>query len=154
MNVISFRLKPKTIFGIILAITGIAVLFISFASKNLPDSKSAAAVVSASTDEERRAFLESYGWELSAECEERELTIPEKWNDVYSSYNEVQLNQGFDLSEYKGKRVTLYTYNVTNYEDESVGIVADMLVCDGRLIGGDICNTSAKDGFLVGFNGE
>ena len=66
----------------------------------------------------------------------------------------MQLNQGFDLSEYKGKKVTRYTYNVTNYEDESVGIVADMLVCDGRLIGGDICNTSAKDGFLVGFNGE
>ena len=84
----------------------------------------------------------------------KELTIPESWNNLYNDYNEVQLNQGFDLSNYKGKKVTLYTYTITNYKDLSEGVVADMLVCDGNLIGGDVCNTSAENGFLVGFNGK
>ena len=44
-----------------------------------------------------------------------------------------------------------YTYTVTNYKGKGECIVADMLVCEGKLIGGDICNPSAKDGFLVGF---
>ena len=73
---------------------------------------------------------------------------------MYSDYNEVQMNQGFDLTEYKGRKVTLYTYTIKNYEKAKEGIVADMLVCDGVLIGGDLCNTSAENGFLVGFNGE
>ena len=98
--------------------------------------------------------MESFGWSVDKEFETKELTIPESWNQVYTDYNEVQLNQGFDLSDYKGKTVTLYTYTITNYENLSEGVVADMLVCDGNLIGGDICNTSAENGFLVGFNGE
>ena len=73
---------------------------------------------------------------------------------MYIDYNEVQKNQGFDLTDYKGRKVTLYTYKITNYEGENEGIVADMLVCDGILIGSDICNTSAENGFLVGFNGQ
>ena len=154
MNIVTFRLKPITIFGIILVVTGVFVIALSFVSNKLPKEKSVSAVVSASTDEERRAYLESFGWELGSECEEKALTVPEKWNNVYSDYNEIQKNQGFDLTDYKGKKVTLYTYEITNYEDESAGVVADMLVCDGQLIGGDVCNTSAENGFLVGFNGE
>ena len=157
MKMLTLRLKPKTLFGIILTLTGVIVIAITFISNHFganTGTKAISARVSASTDLERRDFLQSFGWELSDDCEEKTLTIPEKWNNVYNDYNEIQINQGFDLSDYKGRTVTLYTYTITNYEDESDGIVADMLVCDGTLIGGDICNTSAKDGFLVGFNGE
>lgn len=70
---------------------------------------------------------------------------------MYNSYNQIQKNQGFDLTDYKGQKATLYTYTVTNYKGKGDYIVADMLVCEGKLIGGDICNPSAKDGFLVGF---
>lgn len=155
MKMLTFKLKPKTIFGIILTITGIVVIAITFVTNHIgSESKSVSAIISASTDEERRAYLESMGWETDTEFETKELTIPENWNNVYNDYNEVQLNQGFDLSNYKGKKVTLYTYTITNYEDLSEGVVADMLVCDGNLIGGDVCNTSAENGFLVGFNGK
>lgn len=154
MKMLTLKLKPKTIFGMILALTGVVVIAITFISNHSVNSESVSAVVSASTDEERRSYLASYGWETAKEYEEKELTIPESWNQVYADYNEIQINQGFDLSDYKGERVTLYTYTVTNYDDESQVIVADMLVSDGVLIGGDICNTSADNGFLVGFNGE
>ena len=154
MKILTLKLKPKMIFGIILAATGVIVVILTFVSNHTTQSQSVSAVISASTDEERRNYLATFGWETDAEFEEKSLTIPQSWNQVYTDYNEVQVNQGFDLSDYKGKKVTLYTYTVNNYENSQQGIVADMLVCDGILIGGDLCNTSAENGFLVGFNGE
>ncbi len=154
MKMFTLKLKPKMIFGIILAVTGVVVIVLTFVSNHVTQSKSVSAVISASTDEERRNYLATFGWETEEKFEEKELTIPQSWNQVYSDYNEVQLNQGFDLTAYKGRRVTLYTYTIKNYKESKQGIVADMLVCDGTLIGGDICNTSAENGFLVGFNGE
>lgn len=155
MKMLTLKLRPKTIFGVILALTGAIVIIITFASNHLNDAKSVSATISASTEEERRNYLEGFGWELDEESETKELTIPERWNTVYMDYNKIQQNQGFDLANYKGKRVTLYTYKITNYKKGSNdGVVADMLVCDGVLIGGDVCNTSAENGFIVGFNGE
>lgn len=155
MKMLTFKLTPKTLFGIILTVTGVVVIALTFISNHInSDSKSVSAIISASTDEERRTYLEGFGWDVGDDFEQKELTIPESWNEVYNEYNEIQLNQGFDLAQYKGKAVTLYTYTITNYENVSQGVVADMLVCDGNLIGGDICNTSAEDGFIVGFNGE
>lgn len=155
MKMLTLRLKPKALFGIILALTGVVVIALTFVTNHVKsESKSVSVIIRASTDEERRDYLAGYGWETAKEFETKELVIPESWNDVYNAYNEVQLNQGFDLTQYKGKTVKLYTYTVTNYEDLSEGIVADMLVCDDNLIGGDICNTSVENGFLVGFNGE
>lgn len=154
MKMLTLRLKPKTIFGILLAVTGIAVVVLSFTSNHLDKAESVSAVVSASTDKERRDYLASFGWELSEESEEKELTIPADWNEVYNSYNEIQKRQGFDLAGYKGKKVELFTYFITNYEEKTEGIVADMLVCDGVLIGGDICNTAADSGFIAGFDGK
>ena len=154
MKMFTLKLKPKMIFGIILAVTGIAVIVLTFVSNHITQSESVAAVVSASTDEERRNYLATFGWETQAECEEKEITIPQSWNQVYSDYNEIQINQGFDLSDYKGKKVTLYTYKISNYDETTEEVVADMLVYNGLLIGGDLCNTSAENGFLVGFSGE
>lgn len=154
MKMLTLKLKPKTIFGIILAATGVVVILLTFVSNHLQKSQSVSAVISASTDRERRDYLEGFGWELGEECETKELTIPTEWNEIYTDYNEVQINQGFDLTEHKGQKVMLYTYTIKNYEGASEGIVADMLVFDGTLIGGDVCSTSAENGFLVGFSGE
>lgn len=156
MKVLTLKLKPKALFGIIIAALGVIVIVLTFVTNhvNQGENKSVSAIISASTDKERRDYLASYGWETEEKFETKQLTIPEQWNDVYTAYNEVQLNQGFDLTNYKGKAVTLYTYTITNYKDTAEGIVADMLVCDDNLIGGDVCNTSAENGFLVGFNGK
>ena len=146
---LTLKLTPKRIFGIVLLLVGIIV--ITFVSNHTSEAQSVSAVISAKTDSERRAYLSKYGYKLASDCEQKEITIPKKWNDVYNSYNQIQKNQGFDLTDYKGQKATLYTYTVTNYKGKGDCIVADMLVCEGKLIGGDICNPSAKDGFLVGF---
>ena len=124
---------------------------VTFVANRTGEVQSVSASISAKTDGERRAYLKKYGFELAKECTQKEITIPEKWNDVYNDYNQIQKNQGFDLTDYKGQKATLYTYTVTNYKGDGEYIVADMLVSGGVLIGGDICNPSAKDGFLIGF---
>ena len=151
MKMLTLKLTPKRIFGIVLLLVGIIVISVTFVSNRTSEAQSVSAVISAKTDSERRAYLSKYGYKLASDCEQKEITIPKKWNDVYNSYNQIQKNQGFDLTDYKGQKATLYTYTVTNYKGKGDCIVADMLVCEGKLIGGDICNPSAKDGFLVGF---
>lgn len=52
-----------------------------------------------------------------------------------------------------GKTVKRYTYIIHNYPDETDQVRANLLVYDGKVIGGDIC-TLALDGFMHGFSPE
>lgn len=150
MKVWTFKTSPKAIFGLILVVTGLLVVLITFFSNHINRTENTSASVSCATQNEREKFLSDFGWELG-EHTEKELVIPKNWDKVYEDYNEIQLSQGFDLSKYKGKTVTLYTYEITNYDGIEEGILADLLVYEGKLIGGDICNTSAESGFLHAF---
>ncbi len=99
-------------------------------------------------------FLKEYGWEVSpTPVEMQEVTIPAEFGRVYRVYNDLQLAQNFDLAPYKGKAATRYTYEVYNYPDLPTGVVANLLVYKGEVIGGDIC-TRALDGFMHGFSLE
>ena len=67
------------------------------------------------TNEDRLAFLKGLGWEAEeAPAEEAEIKIPADFDKIMNSYNEIQKKQGLDLSKYKGKTVTRYTYRITN----------------------------------------
>lgn len=104
------------------------------------------------TEAQRQEFMRSMGWEVSEEYLEcRVVTIPEEWNDVYEEYNKLQKEQGFDLEKYKGKTVEVYTYQVYNYEghENKDCMVCNLMICDGVLIGGDVCCTEL-DGFMQG----
>ena len=116
MKMLTLKLTPKRIFGIVLLLVGIIVISVTFVSNHTSEAQSVSAVISAKTDSERRAYLSKYGYKLASDCEQKEITIPKKWNDVYNSYNQIQKNQGFDLTDYKGQKATLYTYTVTNYK--------------------------------------
>lgn len=146
----TLRLKPKTIFGLILIVTGIVVIAITFFSNHVEDSRQAANSVAVATNEEREQYLTSLGWEFNIECTEKEIIIPQQFNDTYQQYNEIQKAQGFDLEDYKGQSAVVYTYNITNYEgyENRDCIFANLIVCEGKLIGGDVCSTSVSDGFM------
>lgn len=107
----------------------------------------------ASTHAERMAFLSQFGWEIKEDpIEVREVIIPQEFDDTYTAYNEIQKNQGFDLTVYAGLRVKRWTYivkNYTGYENKEC-IHANILVYDGLVIGGDICSVEL-DGFMHGF---
>ena len=151
MQVLTFKAKPKFIFGAILCAAGVLVVLITFLSNHSakPAALGQSAVVS--SDSQRAQFLSSFGWEFDSSYTKKEVTIPKEFNDVYSEYNKIQKAQGCDLEKYCGKTVELYTYRITNYpQKENDYIYANILVYNGNVIGGDVCST-AKDGFMHGF---
>lgn len=104
------------------------------------------------TESQRQEFIKSMGWEVPKDYLEcKVITIPEEWNDVYEEYNKLQKEQGFNLEKYKGKTVEIYTYQVLNYEghEDKNCMVCNLMICDGILIGGDVCCTELN-GFMQG----
>ena len=102
------------------------------------------------TNEDRVAYLQSYGWEVSAEpLATEELFIPKEMDASYDDYLALQSGQGFDLSKYAGKRVKRYTYEITNYPTGETGILANLLIYKNTVIGGEVLSPQL-DGFLHG----
>ncbi len=89
-----------------------------------------------STNAKRVEYIKSLGvMLLNEEATTKEITIPQEFSDVYNKYNELQRETKFDLNAYKGKKVTIYTYNCDKER------VVNLIVYKGRLIGGDISET-------------
>ena len=106
--------------------------------------------ISLGTTQEQIEFLEGLGWETSPEpIDCRSVIIPQEWSDVYTQYNELQLQQGFDLDKYRGEYAEIYTYEIYNYGDSRQNIVANLIICAGKLIAGDVCCTELG-GFMQG----
>ncbi len=106
------------------------------------------------TNDDRLRFLGQFGWSAeSTPIEEEQVTIPGEFDKVFVTYNELQKQQGLDLSRYKRKDATRYTYKLTNYKDYEGTVYANILVYRGRVIGGDICSADVN-GFVVGFDGK
>ncbi|MCD7845314.1 MAG: DUF4830 domain-containing protein [Oscillospiraceae bacterium] len=143
------HLAPKTrTFLIVLAAFILLALLLMVGS-----AAGGAAVLSAqvvSTPEERAAFLRECGWEVDIQSEQTQtIHIPETFSDVYQSYNDLQLQQGYDLRPYAGLDCTLYTYTVTNYPDQGQTVLVNLCVYKNRVIGGDVHSTNLN-GFMIG----
>ena len=88
------------------------------------------------TNEDRVAYLESLGWEVNPEpVETLQFLLPDTLEEPYLSYIQLQLAQGFDLTQYCGRRVKRYTYEITNYPTGETGIQAGLLVYKNTDIG-------------------
>ena len=58
------------------------------------------------TNDDRLAYLNGLGWEVSLQpIATEELLIPKQFDDSYADYLKLQEDQGFDLARYCGKRV-------------------------------------------------
>lgn len=107
--------------------------------------------ISASDNAQRLSFLSQFGWEVKEEpLEICEIVLPSEFNDTYQKYNEIQKQQGLDLGRYAGKSCKRWTYEVVNYPDKPQGVRANLLIMDGKVIGGDVASTEL-DGFMHGF---
>ncbi|MBQ8474644.1 MAG: DUF4830 domain-containing protein [Clostridia bacterium] len=103
------------------------------------------------TEDARIKFIEQFGWTVETPAmEEVEIKIPSDFDKIMNSYNDIQKAQGLDLSKYKGKTVTRYTYKVTNYPDYNGTVFANIIICKNKVIGGDICSSDIE-GFIHGF---
>ena len=102
------------------------------------------------TNEDRVEFIRQFGWEIEeAAVEVTEVTLPEEFDEVYETYNELQKSQGLDLSKYRGETAKRWSYRVLNYPGEQGEVLCNLLICGSRIIACDICKAE-MDGFMQG----
>ncbi len=135
-----------------LALAAVAALVLSLilllGSKDTTAQTSAPA---ASNNDERVKFLTSFGWDVAASpAESGQVKIPDQTSEVFDRYNALQKGQGYDLSQFAGKKVMRYVYKVSNYPGATEPVYATLLVYKNEIIGGDVTDTSAR-GHIRGF---
>lgn len=96
----------------------------------------------------RIAFINDLGVVVNSEfTEEKQIVIPNKFNEVYLKYNEIQKQAGFDLLEFAGKNAVVYKYKAESFNG-SDSVFVNLIVLDGEIIGGDISSVEF-DGFML-----
>jgi len=142
-----FRLTKGTAV-LIIAVTAI-LLAAAVLVRGMPDGAQSGlrSLLDTSTADGREKYLSALGWEIDRSSEEaREVTLPAQFDGVMAQYNQLQLQQGFDLSAFAGQNCDQYTYRVTNYPGED-GVLVTLYVRGRQVIGGDI-HSARMDGFM------
>lgn len=130
---------------ILIALLGVIALIVALISFTGGEKTDPAAVTTMSDNDSRVEFLQSQGWQVTTSPKEAsQVKIPTEQTPVYSRYNDLQKSQGYDLTEYAGKTVMRYVYEVNNFPDAQQPVYATLLVYKNRIIGGDITNTAAQ----------
>ncbi len=155
MFIWSFRMSKKELIimgvGLVVFVAVLVALLCSAGTRSTSAPFGEQYTLAASSEAERRAFLEQFGWQTDPEpVSVREVTLPREMDDRLREYNAIQIRQGFDLTGLGGQRVKLWTYTVTNYPAGG-RVVANLIVRDGVVVGGDISSTRT-DGFSHGFD--
>lgn len=133
-----------------LAILAAVVLATILLCSGTPEDTAEAENLVARTNDDRVAFLSSYGWTVNADpVKMQPVRIPDRASEVFDRYNQLQQSQGFDLCQYTGKTVQQFVYEVQNADQEGP-VYATLLVYAEKIIGGDI-SSAAADGVMHGF---
>ena len=151
MYIVSLKLDKRMILGALaalcLAVAVVCVVTPGGASDVLNSNVNTAA----SSVKDHIDFLSAYGYSVGDKpVQIQEIIIPEQFSEEYEKYNDMQKLSGFDLSKFKSKRVKKYTYKVTDYKDSDDEVVANVIVYNNKVIGGDISSTTLG-GFMHGF---
>lgn len=145
MFVYSVKTSKAKIGALLLAIGAVALAVVmTLTGSKTPAANDGAVNVKAENSAERTAFLSQYGWKVSEDpVEVSEVIIPEDFDAGYREYASMNKAVGFDLEPYKGMRAKRWTYDVLNYpgfENMNGLIQANILIFEGRVIGGDVCS--------------
>ena len=99
------------------------------------------------TAEDRIRFMESFGIRVEGEAEEESFLMPESFDRVILGYNELQKRQGLDISRYSKKRVTRYTYKVSNFDSDGE-VYASLFIYRGTVVACDV-SSADPEGFVI-----
>lgn len=158
MFVYSIRATTVKLVGVICVALTVLITLIAFVPTYTVNGQTSADTAAASynydkikTESDVVDFLSQFGWEVNASpIEVKTVTIPKEFDKVFSAYNEMQKEQGLNLSKYKNKEVTRYTFSITNYPNYEGTVYANVLVYRNRVIGGDVCSADVS-GFVHSF---
>lgn len=155
MFVFSLRSNRKKLLMILVSLVVVLLLTFVALNRDSPVINDGAISLKASNSKERIAFLSQFGWRVSEDpVAVEEVIIPTQFNEVYERYNQIQISQNFDLTKYAGRTAKKWTYQIKNYPgygENSEFIHANLLVCEGAVIGGDISSIE-QNGFMRTFD--
>lgn len=94
-------------------------------------------------------YISSFGWQVDEKpCDIAYLTVPNEFDAVFSAYNNIVKDGGFDLSQYTGAHIVRYSYKVYNHRDSDSGLVRiNIFLLRGKIISADI-SSLAPNGFV------
>ena len=151
MFIYSIRASTVKLFGVMaLAVALLFGIAVSGTANAVSASSSATEIdfSGIKTNEDRVKFIENFGIKVEqTPVEEEAFRMPENFDRVILGYNELQKKQGLDLSKYQKKRVTRYTYKVTNYDSDGE-VYANLFVFRGKIVACDLCSAD-PDGFVI-----
>ncbi|MBQ2842088.1 MAG: DUF4830 domain-containing protein [Clostridia bacterium] len=155
MFVYSVKTSKAKIAAVIAALAAVILAIVLVMGKGKePAANDSAISYKAENAAERTAFLSQFGWKISEDpAEISEVIIPADFDAGYLEYAEMNKAQGLDLEPYKGLRAKRWTYDILNYPglENQAGVQANLLIYEGRIIGGDICSLDLG-GFMHGFD--
>ena len=143
MMVMTAKVDKKKIAVIAAAVVGLILAIVLLFGGGNDAEPTAASTVSG--NDSRVAFLQEMGWEVTqTPTQSGQVRIPDTQSEVFDRYNALQKSQGYDLSQYAGKTVMRYVYQINNYPGATDPVYATLLVYKNQIIGGDVTNTAAK----------
>ena len=145
-----FNRKKAVAIVLALAVVLFAIILIAGLVRGAGTEEVASLSAVARNNGQRVQFLRSLGWEVDEDAiDQRDIVIPKTFAGIYEEYNQIQISQGFDLSQFGGVEATRYTYMILNYPGYEADVVADIIVYRGEIIAGNIQST-AHEGFMSG----
>ena len=97
------------------------------------------------SEADRHWYLEKMGRDAAGQpLSVQEIRLPESFPPVLEEYNRLQRQQGFDLSRYAGKDITVYTYELSG---SSPLLFVSLYQYKGRIVGGDV-HSAALNGYM------
>lgn len=139
----------RIIGGVLIVVLGLSLAFGMYSIMGNKDQKnplqetSTKAKVStqAKTQEQRVAYIKNFKIEVYDEPHQVvEVLIPQEFEGPYAAYNDLQKEQGFDLTKQKGKTCKQWTYLITKPTSKDGKSVVNLLVLDNKIIGADVTN--------------
>lgn len=112
------------------------------------EAPAVSAALMARTEADQTAYLAKLGWEVSGPPSSEQVLLPEHFGSEYDAYLALQREGGFDLTAWAGETVTRYSYPIANYPTGEDNVLADLLVLDGEIVGGELRSVQL-DGFMT-----
>lgn len=134
----NIRLTILSLIGVLLFVT-ICLVALRGRAADAMEINGETVTLRAGDEADVERFLTSCGYSSPAFLFQHEITVPKNWNDIYTEYNELQRQQGFDLVPYKGKTAVEYEYFV----DDTLN--ASVLVSENRIIAAHVANCDGRE---------
>ncbi|MBR5140396.1 MAG: DUF4830 domain-containing protein [Clostridia bacterium] len=150
MFIYSIRASTIRFFSVIaLSIVALILLLVFGGARQTVSASSTSVDFSGiKTNEDRVEFIVSLGVKVKPDAVESEsFRVPENFDRMITGYNEIQKMQGLDLSKYKNKKVTRYTYEAENYNGSGESVFVNLIIYKSTVIACDVSSQS-PDGFI------